>query len=160
MTVDHSDIWKLYTPEVQAMMGVFALHWQLEQRLNDVCHEGQLGRSEHQLLLILAQPRRMGELARLTHKTPSAMTAAAAVLEQSNLIRRVRDPVDGRAWLLELTEEGRRRRAQLVDAASGIFYETSGLTREEAEILARLAQKIHNKAVQSGAVAPCEGDQT
>jgi len=160
MHSDQSDIWELYTPEVQAMMGVFALHWQLEQRLSDAGLGGQLGRSECQLLLSLARPRRMGELARLALKTPSSVTAAAAVLEGQGLIRRVRDARDGRAWLLELTETGQARRHQLVARASKVFYETSGLSEDEAKLLAGLAQKIHNKAVQSGAVGPCEGDET
>ncbi len=160
MNSDTSENWDLYTPEVQAMMGVFALHWQLEQRLNEIGLEGQLGRPECQLLLILAEPRRMGELARLTMKAPSAVTAAAATLEGLGLVRRVRDTRDGRAWLLELTDAGWERRDTLVASASELFYETSGLSPAEAEILAGLAQKIHTKAVQSGAVGPCEGDMT
>ena len=160
MSSDTSENWDLYTPEVQAIMGVFTLHWQLEQRLNEIRLEGQLGRPECQLLLILAMPRRMGELARLTMKAPSAVTAAAATLEGLGLVRRVRDAQDGRAWLLELTCEGRKRRETLVTDAAQLFYDTTGLSRAEAETLAVLAQKIHNKAVQSGAVGPCEGDQT
>jgi len=160
MTSDYSDNWDLHTPEVQAMMGVFALHWQLEQRLNDARLGEQLGRMECHLLLLLVRPCRMGELARLTMKAPSAVTAGAGALERQGLIRRVRDADDGRAWLLELTQNGHARRRQLVADASEVFYETSGLTREEARILAGLAQKIHNKAVQSGAIGPCEGDQT
>jgi len=160
MHADFSDSWDLFTPEVQAMMGVFALHWQLEQRLIDASLGEQLGRSECQLLLILARPRRMGELAQLALKAPSVVTAAAATLEAQGLIRRVRDARDGRAWLLELTEDGQNRRQQLVARASAVFYETSGLSEEEAKLLAGLAQKIHNKAVQSGAVGPCEGDET
>ncbi|MAW08463.1 MAG: MarR family transcriptional regulator [Halobacteriovoraceae bacterium] len=156
---DAPDIWDLYPTEVQAMMGVFALHLQLEQRLTETPTRGELGKPECHLLIILAEPRRMGELAELAMKTPSAVTAAAAMLEKQGLIRRGRDPRDGRAWLLELTEEGSARRCELIEAASGIFYETSGLSREEAKILAGLAQKIHNKALQSGAVGPCEGDQ-
>ncbi len=157
---DTPDIWDLYTTEVQAMMGVFALQLQLEQRLTHTPTPGDLGKPECHLLIILAAPRRMGELAQLAMKTPSAVTAAAAMLEKQGLIRRVRDPRDGRAWLLELTEEGRARRCELIEAAFGIFYETSGLTQEEAKILAGLAKKIHNKAIQSGAVGPCEGDRT
>ncbi|NIZ14438.1 MarR family winged helix-turn-helix transcriptional regulator [Phaeobacter sp. HF9A] len=152
---DVIDDWTHLTPEVQAMMGVYALHWQLEQRLSETKFEGpSLGRSECQVILYLSVPRRMGELARLTLKAPSAVTAVAAALERVGLIRRGRDDHDGRAWVLELTDAGHLRRQELVARAAEVFYETSGLSRDEAKQLAGLARKIHRTAIQAGAEGP------
>jgi DNA-binding MarR family transcriptional regulator len=48
-----------------------------------------------------------GELARLLHHNPGALTRLLDKLEQRNYIRRVPDPADRRALRIELTPSGR-----------------------------------------------------
>jgi DNA-binding MarR family transcriptional regulator len=52
---------------------------------------------------------RMGEIAAALRVDPSATTRAVPPLEQLGLVDRTRDPDDGRAVLLRITDEGRAR---------------------------------------------------
>lgn len=52
---------------------------------------------------------RMGELAAALRVDPSATTRAVPPLEQMGLVERTRDPEDGRAVLLRITDVGRAR---------------------------------------------------
>jgi len=52
---------------------------------------------------------RMGEIAAALRVDPSATTRAVPPLEQMGFVERTRDPDDGRAVLLRITDEGRAR---------------------------------------------------
>lgn len=52
-------------------------------------------------------PMTPGELARLLHHNPGALTRLLDKLEQQNYLRRVPDPADRRALRIELTPSGR-----------------------------------------------------
>src|SRR2546427_7136586 len=51
---------------------------------------------------------RMGELARRSRLSKQTMTTLVRLVERSGLVRRERDPEDGRAFRISLTERGRR----------------------------------------------------
>jgi len=51
---------------------------------------------------------RMGELARRAHLSKQTMTTMVRLLEREGLVRRKRDPADGRAFRVVLTAEARR----------------------------------------------------
>ncbi|GAA4659623.1 MarR family winged helix-turn-helix transcriptional regulator [Gordonia humi] len=82
-------------------------------------------------------PARVTALAELQGVTQPSMTSLVSSLEGSGLVTRRRDPADGRAALVELTEAGRiavsrRRHAQAERFAAGI----ARLPDEERERLA------------------------
>lgn len=52
-------------------------------------------------------PQRFGALASAFGLDPSTITRQVRALEQDGLVRRATDPADRRAYLLELTDEGR-----------------------------------------------------
>ena len=66
-----------------------------------------------------------GQLVEQTHVTSGTITNRVDRLVGRDLVRRLADPADGRAVLVELTDAGRA----LVDAA------TASLTKAEAEFL-------------------------
>lgn len=52
-------------------------------------------------------PIRIGDLAARERVTAPTMTRVVAVLEQQGHVKRTADPVDGRSWLIALSESGR-----------------------------------------------------
>lgn len=67
-------------------------------------------RPQISVLRVLADggPRTTADLARVEHITPQAMGALVAELERAGLVRRTRDPGDGRRRPVSLTAAGRR----------------------------------------------------
>ncbi|TMR90802.1 MarR family winged helix-turn-helix transcriptional regulator [Nonomuraea basaltis] len=57
-------------------------------------------------LLDADEPRRIGAIAEGLQVESPHVTRHVAALEQRALVERVRDPDDGRAWRIALTEEG------------------------------------------------------
>jgi DNA-binding MarR family transcriptional regulator len=69
----------------------------------------RLDRPDVQILVHLLDaggPRRIGAIAEGLQVESPHVTRHVAALEQRKLVERVRDPDDGRAWRIALTEEG------------------------------------------------------
>lgn len=83
------------------------LHANIEQELTRQGFE--LGFTQYVALKKLGTegPMTPGELARLLHHNPGALTRLLDKLEQQNYVRRVPDPKDRRALRIELTASGR-----------------------------------------------------
>ncbi len=136
------------SPEIQAIMGVYALYWKLEETFETI--ETDLSHPECHMLIKLDQPKRMGVLATDMLSVPSTITATADALETAGYLRRERDPEDRRAWLLVLTAQGEEARNMLVAEAGDLFQRASGLNQEETAEFARLACKIRNNVLKTG----------
>lgn len=90
--------------------------------------------------LLNAGPRTPGALAEEQHIQPSPMTRAINALEEAGLVRRAKDPSDGRQVIVEITEAGtaevretRRRRNEW------LAQRLADLTEEDRAVLARAA---------------------
>jgi DNA-binding MarR family transcriptional regulator len=59
-------------------------------------------------VLVFGGPRTLGELAAAEQVRPPTMTRIVQALEQDGLVRRERDPSDGRVHRLRATAKGRR----------------------------------------------------
>lgn len=136
------------SPEIQAIMGVYALYWKLEETFETI--ETDLSHPECHMLIKLDRPKRMGVLAADMLSVPSTITATADALEAAGYLRRERDPEDRRAWLLVLSEQGEEARNMLVAEAGELFQRASGLNPEETAEFARLACKIRNNVLKTG----------
>lgn len=70
--------------------------------------EGNLTPAEISIMATVEEygPLRLGELASREGIKPSTLTKGISGLERRTLVRRLPDPGDGRAMLLELTEQG------------------------------------------------------
>jgi DNA-binding MarR family transcriptional regulator len=90
---------------------LFATSRQLSTLLNDVLADAPLTPDEFAVtsVLRLEAPVRQKELAALTGLAPTTLAHYLRRFEADGLINRERDPDDGRAILLELSEEGIRR---------------------------------------------------
>ena len=131
-----------FGPELNAVVSVLLMYWKFEAHVETKRKEDVLNKVEALSLIMLTRPRRLGALAQLMSALPSTVTAAAANLEQRGLIQRFRDPDDGRAWLIELTDAGREKRAEMQEGAAQVFRQISGLSAPEIEVFGQLCAKI------------------
>lgn len=89
----------------------------------------------------------MGELATLTATDASSISVVVARLVAARLVRRERDPADGRRWRLALTRTGAARLAQAPDSADRRLADALAALpaadrRRLAGLLARLADAV------------------
>ncbi len=148
MTYDDSALIRRLSPEVQAMMGVYALYWKLEESFDAL--EVELSHQECHMMVKLERPKRMGVLAADMLTVPSTITSTADALEKAGYLTRQRDPEDRRAWLLVLTDKGNEMRQVLMSEAGDLFRRASGLDAEETAEFARLARKIRENIMKTG----------
>jgi DNA-binding MarR family transcriptional regulator len=78
-------------------------------------HEHRLDLPAFALLARLADegPHRSGDLARAFAVDKSTMSRQVAALERAGLVERAEDPVDGRAFQVRLSEQGRHSLAEV-----------------------------------------------
>lgn len=118
---------------------------------------GELARAVHPDL----EPAAYGLMLRLEDGGPQRATVLAAyfgvgkatvsrqlrTLESLGLLTRCPDPDDGRAWLVELTEEGHARFARVRRARRARYVRNlADWDREEVAELARLLHRLNNPA--------------
>ncbi|HET8598914.1 MAG TPA: MarR family transcriptional regulator [Segeticoccus sp.] len=87
-------------------------------------------------------PARTGDLARADHCTQPTMTGQLHRLEQQGWVRRLSDPTDGRASLVEITDEGRRALGEVRAARERVI----------APLLAQLSSEERQQLSQGLAV--------
>lgn len=141
--------WKKERPDLDtAPMSVIGRVTRLQGHFDRLLTHGGLQRGEFDVLAAL---RRAGEPYRLNPKVLSermmlsapAMTNRLDNLEARGLIRRMPDPDDRRALLIELTRQGR----EAIDAAMTDHMENEerilgALTKQERRDLAALLKKL------------------
>jgi len=125
----------------------------LLRRMRQVPAEGELTLPEGSALTRLDRggPATASALARAEQISPQSMGATLAALEARGLVRRHRDPLDGRRVMLSVTDAGQqmlrsKRNARTEQLAQAL---SAGFTRTElrqlmtaAPLLERLAQSI------------------
>lgn len=151
MSLDTTDnAFQALTPEIRAILGVFALYWKLDDSIENLNQVPKLSKMDCRMIIRLDRPCRMGLLAQMMLTVPSSVTAAADSLEMQGFVHRHRDPDDKRAWLLELTKSGWEKRRDMEQQASKMFREASGLNEEEALQFSELAGKIYDTVLRTG----------
>lgn len=111
-------------------------------------HPGVDGNA-YAVLLAIAQggPLRLMDLAEEFGLDKSTMSRQVSGLAELGLIERRPDPADGRAFLLELSADGRQRLASAVSARRAVWHErldswSTGDIAALADGLARLAAEL------------------
>lgn len=137
-------------PEMSVLMGVFLLYLKVSEVMDTITIQPDLPKSERHVLICLAEPRRMGELAAELQVQPSTVTAIADSLDRKGLVTRERDPQDRRAFVLTLTKEGTAARGNLIATAARIFNEVSGITPAETSQLSQIMKKVANNIAANG----------
>lgn len=97
-------------PQRRLLSAVERLGWALRAQRQEVATRLGVSLLGLSLLEVLAdeRPRRVGRLAAEMAVSPPTVSDAVATLEAKGVLRRVADPDDGRASLVELTERGRQ----------------------------------------------------
>lgn len=83
--------------------------------------------NEINLLLHLATPKRMKDLAEIMVCQPSNMTPLVARCEKAGWVKRIRSKEDARIVHVVLSEDGTRLRAMLVEEISAHIEKVSGI---------------------------------
>lgn len=140
------------TAEVRALMGVYALYTKVEVAIEKSNLTDGLSDQVQHLLVQLEKPQRLGDLARNANMLPSSITALADALESHGLAQRHRDDQDRRVWVLALTQKGVIRRTEMLQKASELFQNISGLNDEETHAFAAICdtvrKNIYDKSFQ------------
>ncbi|MCU1569683.1 MAG: MarR family transcriptional regulator [Naasia sp.] len=99
-------------------------------------------------------PMRLGELARASRVAQPTMTRLVQNLASEDLIRRIADVADSRAWLIATTPKGERAlaawRDRLADAAAPFFV---GLSDDDWRSLAAAASIVEQRISDTEAAA-------
>ncbi|MEM5786482.1 MAG: MarR family transcriptional regulator [Syntrophobacteraceae bacterium] len=97
-------------------------------------------------MLLHFGPLSQGKIGRLLLRSGGNMTLVIDNLEKRGLVKRTRDQVDRRFYIIDLTTEGKRLAAEIFpEHLSAIFEQMKVLTREEQEELGRLCAKLETK---------------
>lgn len=83
--------------------------------------------------------RVMGERLQLH---PTSVTNIVDRLEKDGLVKRMPHPTDRRTTLVEITADGKERRAAATDAVTGIDFGLTGLTSRQTEQLTDLLTRV------------------
>ncbi|WP_037367649.1 MarR family winged helix-turn-helix transcriptional regulator [Amycolatopsis orientalis] len=95
------------------------------------------------ILHIEGQPLRVGEIANRMNVVGPHVTRQVQGLESRGLVRRVADPDDQRARLIELTPEGKAATERYVEVIEGWFSSAlSGWTEEDRQLLDQLLKRL------------------
>ena len=89
--------------------------------------------------LMEAGPLRLGEIAARARLSKQSMTGLVKQCEDAGLVVRERDPADGRAYRLSLTERGRAFQAEAEATLAGL----------DAELLARLGPRRRDALIEA-----------
>lgn len=104
-----------------------------------------------------SQPTRITSLAAAAEVTQPAMTSSVQRLEADGLIRRIPDPKDGRAGLVELTDRGAlalaRSRAQRADALARVLADHS-IAPDDLGAAVAVLRRIADAAGMSSSGSP------
>ena len=123
-------------------MGLYLLHGRLLCLVEGMDFSKPITKQERHLIIRLARPRRIGDVAREMAALPSSLTALADGLCEKGLLVRRRDPTDKRAHLIELTDEGEVMRVRLAHEAQDVFTEEAGLSETDAAHFVDLLRKV------------------
>lgn len=73
---------------------------------------------------------------------PTSVTNIVDRLEADGLVKRIPHPTDRRTTLVEITDEGRARRAEATDAVNAVEFGLRGLSSKQTATLTDLLAKV------------------
>ncbi len=121
-----------------------------QRRLEAWIERDAKGMTAARIGLLLAVPTEggvaMSALARLLDLGAPSLTGLVDRMTKSGLVRRVPDPEDGRSALVELTDEGRATRHEVILRAKDVNRQLcEGFTEEEIAVVGRWLQAVRNR---------------
>ena len=119
-------------------------------RVEEVLRPLGLSFARYELLVLLSFTRRsalpMARAGALLQVHPASVTNAATRLEAAGLVVRRPHPQDGRAVLVELTEEGRALAAKATDELNAGVFRSPGLSPEAVRTLVDVVRELRRDA--------------
>lgn len=127
-----------------------AMWAQMERELARAGHE--LTFSQYVALKELAHgPAGVTELARAAQLHPGAMTRLLDRLEERDIVRRVADPTDRRAWRIHMTDAGASLWADVSDCGHRVREQAMrGMDSDDRERLTALLTQVRDNLTPSG----------
>jgi DNA-binding MarR family transcriptional regulator len=133
-----------------AATGVMRVQQIIQSAVDGALKPHGLTFARYEALVLLTFARRaslpmrvMGERLQLH---PTSVTNIVDRLEHDGLVKRVPHPTDRRTTLVEITEDGRRRRESATEAVTGIDFGMRGLTPRQTRQLIELLTKVRKAA--------------
>jgi DNA-binding MarR family transcriptional regulator len=119
-------------------------------RVEEVLRPLGLSFARYEVLMLLSFTRSgalpMARAGALLQVHPASVTNAATRLEAAGLVRRRPHPDDGRAVLVEITEEGRAVAAKATDQLNDGVFRRPGLTGEQVRTLVDVVRELRRDA--------------
>jgi DNA-binding MarR family transcriptional regulator len=129
-----------------AVTGVMRVQQIIQSAVDNALKPHGLTFARYEALVLLTFSRRsalpmrvMGERLQLH---PTSVTNIVDRLEKDGLVIRVPHPTDRRTTLVEITDNGRRRREVATESVTAIDFGLTGLTDRQTEQLTELLTKV------------------
>ena len=110
--------------------------------------------ARYELLTLLSFTRRgtlpMARAGTLLQVHPTSITNAASRLEKAGLVRREPHPSDGRAVLIQITEQGRELAAQATKHLNADLFTSPGLSPQQLSMLFSVIRELRREAGDFG----------
>jgi len=110
--------------------------------------------ARYELLTLLSFTRRgtlpMARAGTLLQVHPTSITNAVSRLEKAGLVRREPHPSDGRAVLIQITEQGRELAAQATKHLNADLFTSPGLSPQQLSMLFSVIRELRREAGDFG----------
>jgi DNA-binding MarR family transcriptional regulator len=142
--------WRDAADGMAAITAVMRTQQILLARIETVLKGFDLTFSRFELLTLLSFSRTgalpMAKASERLQVHPTSVTNAVDRLEAAGLVRRVAHPTDGRATLVEVTDEGRARALSAAHELNAVVFEQPGFTTSELDELNAMLARFRRDA--------------
>ncbi len=142
--------WEDAADGMVAVTSVMRAQQILQTRVDEVLRDLHLTFARYELLMLLHFSSRgslpLKKASDRLQVHPTSVTNSVDRLEAAELVRRLPHPTDGRATLVEITDEGRRVALKATDALNSAVFRTPGLNRSHVATLVGVLDELRRGA--------------
>ena len=142
--------WAEAAEGMAAVTSVMRAHQILQARVDDVLRPFGLTFARYELLMLLHFTRQgalpVTKASERLQVHPTSVTNAVDRLAAAGLVRRTPHPTDGRATLVEITEEGRRTALDATEQLNARVFARPGLTGRRVRSLVSVLRDLRKDA--------------
>ena len=142
--------WDDAAPGMAAVTSVMRAQQVLQARVDEVLRDVDLTFARYELLMLLHFSSRgslpLKKASERLQVHPTSVTNSVDRLEAAELVVRRPHPTDGRATLVELTDEGRRVALKATDALNAEVFTRPGLTPRRVATLVTVLEELRRDA--------------
>ena len=142
--------WAEAAPGMAAVTSVMRAQQILQSRVDEVLRDVDLTFARYELLMLLHFSSRgslpLKKASERLQVHPTSVTNSVDRLEAAELVVRRPHPTDGRATLVELTEEGRRVALKATDALNAEVFTRPGLSPRRVAMLVTVLEELRRDA--------------